>query len=377
MGLIDEIGKNRENGEKEEIAEESATSVETEEAPTTSPEVSEEAIEDVSNEQVSEQVVAPKHSFLSEIVEDKSSKRETAAEVPLWYSVFLGIIGVIIAIDDEWIWIPGTIYGVCFWVYKRVKAMAYEVVSLPPAIMLSGLGSASIATVTSPTLAATLKPLLGSYGKGFRTLAKDMFLTPSGLVSPLTWALRFGWFTKLLHNKIDDTTPAENTFKHRLICMGTIAAFSETFARLATAPFAKLVDLKRKSPGASSAHVVRSMFKKDGLFGPWIGMAPLRVEVPHMAILLSTWGMSREYVSRHLPKVSDDDIGRKVLTRLPVDFACGAFAATVAYSITHSFRMSAEENRKHIYEVLVNPVGCSQFGCEFDCSHSPKLVLAR
>ena len=367
MGLLDEVGKKRKvvESENEENKQESDVAVEEIKDNNTTAQEQDEPVEQstpIEDSETDESVDnnnGPKHSFLTTDKETTAKGRTgryssgdggLEAGIPLWYSILIGVVSIIIAIDDEWIWIPGTIYGIMFWAYKRVKAAAYELVSIQPSILLSGASAAGVATVASPSIAVTMKPFLGAYGKGFRTLAFNMFLTPSGIVSPLTWALRFGWFTKLVNGKIDDTTASENTFKNRFICMATIGAFSETFARTTTAPFAKFIDLQRKSPGMSPSKVFRLMLKKDGLFGPWLGMAPLRVEVPHMAILLSTWGMSREAVSPYLPVVKEDDVSKRILTRLPADLATGAFAATVAYSITHSFRMSAEQNRKLTYE---------------------------
>eukprot|EP01059_Diplonema_ambulator_P019332 TRINITY_DN3245_c0_g1_i1.p1 TRINITY_DN3245_c0_g1~~TRINITY_DN3245_c0_g1_i1.p1 ORF type:complete len:498 (+),score=111.60 TRINITY_DN3245_c0_g1_i1:227-1720(+) len=273
-----------------------------------------------------------------------SNRDDSEAEVGIIPAIAAGVIAFIIAIDDEWIWIPGGIYGILYYCYKRVKSFAIEVCNCPPEALIAGTAGGAVATMTSPTVAHVMKSVLGDRAKGLRTTANAMFLSPGGVVSPITWGLRMSFFTYFLRSYIEDTHSIEDSYFHRWYSCAVGGAFAEVGARTVAAPAAKLVDQSRKNPGKSVGDVAKMILKGKGLMGFWQGMAPLRVEVPHMSLLLSSYAMLRGQAACFMPKHERETVS-DMLVHVPTDMVCGGLAATIAHSATHAWRCAHEASR--------------------------------
>ncbi|KAJ9454555.1 hypothetical protein DIPPA_08546 [Diplonema papillatum] len=271
---------------------------------------------------------------------------ETAegADLPVWKVIFGSVIATIIAIDDEWIWIPGTIYAVFYYAYKQARNAAAEVASIPPVSIASGIAAGGVAMGVTPLVVPLLPLGISS------ELARKMYFAPVSLMSPLTWGLRLGVFTHLVGRAIKDTHVKEDGAYWRLSHLFFYGGCAEVFARVSSAPFCKVADLVAKHPEQTAAKAVKDYVKIKGVLSLWEGMAPLRVEVPHMALLLGSWGFAREKVTSSFcePWQEDADLAtrtQRALHRFPIDFALGGLCTAFANTVTHSWRNYYEEHR--------------------------------
>eukprot|EP01061_Rhynchopus_euleeides_P043052 TRINITY_DN7513_c0_g3_i1.p1 TRINITY_DN7513_c0_g3~~TRINITY_DN7513_c0_g3_i1.p1 ORF type:complete len:471 (+),score=121.48 TRINITY_DN7513_c0_g3_i1:106-1518(+) len=263
-------------------------------------------------------------------------------EITVKQAVIATLLAIIVIIDDEWIWIPGGMYAVAYWFYKRVERFTLETMKVSPIHMGCGLISSSAGMFLTPALATATAPLIGH---SMTALARSMMFSPGGMVSPVMWSMRFGIFTKLLQDQIVYTHRDEATMKYRASSIATAAAVSEFSARMLTAPVAKIIDQCRKDPMHSAARVVRDMVKRNGYLSFWEGMAPLRIEVPHMTVMIGTWSALRTTMIDYIPRWEEQSPASRAMTRLPLDMLAGAAGCSLSYFLTHKWRLNYEEGR--------------------------------
>eukprot|EP00754_Rhynchopus_humris_P049745 Rhum_TRINITY_DN8560_c0_g1::Rhum_TRINITY_DN8560_c0_g1_i1::g.28701::m.28701 len=291
---------------------------------------------------------------------------ESEVEVTLWQAFVGALVTLIIIIDDEWIWIPGAIYGCLFWVYKRAEKLALHVADISPRHIGAAAVASALSTVAAPALAVAVSPMVGH---GLTSVARSMMTSPGGLLAPATWGLRMGIFTKALRVYIEETHEADTSLWQRTWMTMKAAGMAESTARLTTAPFVKMVDQCRKSPGTPAWTVARELMRSKGVFALWEGMAPLRIEVPHMMLMLSTWATLRTAATSYLPKwdTPGQSTTTRMLERLPIDAASGAVASVVSYTATQKWRLSVDAAAR---EVTSLTRGSSQVACAQVVNHS-------
>ena len=251
------------------------------------------------------------------------------------------IVAAIVVIDDEWIWIPGVLYGVAYYYYKRFLHLIEEMQKVSPVHMLCGSAAGISGTFGMSLLMTAVSPVVGS---SLAELSRSAAFSPGGVTSNFMWGLRLGVFTKLFRDGVEHTPSDEITATTKASHAAYAAGVAEAAARVVFAPVTKVIDQHRKTPEASLGKVIGEMRKK-GLISFWEGMAPIRIEVPHMALMIGTWATLRGQINQYLPKWDESTVTTRIASRLPVDMFCGAVGAGVAYTATHQWRINYEEKR--------------------------------
>ena len=297
---------------------------------------------------------------------NKLVSEESEVEVTFWQALVAALVTIVIIIDDEWIWIPGAMYGCLFWVYKRVERVALQIADISPRHVGAGAVASALSTVAAPALAVAASPVVGH---GLTSVARSMMLSPGGVLAPATWGLRMGIFTKAMRVYIDETHESDTSLWQRTWMTMKAAGIAEAGARLTTAPFVKLVDQSRKSPGTPAWTVARELMVSKGTFALWEGMAPLRIEVPHMILMLTTWATLRTAATNYLPKwdTPGQSTTTRMLERLPIDAVSGAVASAVAYTATQKWRLAADAASR---EAATFTRGSAQVVCSHVVNHS-------
>eukprot|EP01063_Lacrimia_lanifica_P012972 TRINITY_DN19656_c3_g1_i1.p1 TRINITY_DN19656_c3_g1~~TRINITY_DN19656_c3_g1_i1.p1 ORF type:complete len:513 (+),score=185.05 TRINITY_DN19656_c3_g1_i1:49-1539(+) len=297
-----------------------------------------------------------------------ASGKEINPEIGLWPALAGALATLVIIIDDEWIWIPGLIYGVSFWAYKQVRNFVYDVCTIDPRIVGCAAASSGLSTLASPVVTAGTEKVLGTAAKGMTTLSRSMFLSPGGVISPLTWGLRMAGFTRMTEAYIKDTDQYEATLWNKACSLFVAGSLAELGSRMVTAPLVKVVDQVRKQPGKSPMSVAAQMVREKGTMALWEGMAPLRVEMPHVGVMLTTWALTREKLAgMYKTQWEEADPFSRAVSRLPADIAAGAIATTAAYTATHGIRLAYEEQREQ--DVLFGKAGKKQ-ACPLVVNHA-------
>eukprot|EP00756_Hemistasia_phaeocysticola_P043793 Hpha_TRINITY_DN17364_c0_g1::TRINITY_DN17364_c0_g1_i1::g.138056::m.138056 len=282
-----------------------------------------------------------------------AARAARAAEITrpsVWKTIVAALALFLCLVDDEWIWIPALIYGICFYVYKQILRACRAVASIPPTCVLSGIvaGAASnlfVSWVPLPASAVRLRAARLAY-----------LSSPSALISPLAWGLRLGIFTAVLRRFMLATEPDEATTQWRAACGAFAGGWAEFWSRVVTAPLSRITDAKQTwGKGMSARDVARDMFKRRGFLPFWEGMPPLYVEIPHAAAQLGLFSLMRDQATTRLGLTWDAESTWKdrATIRAPVDALCGATAALVSHSMVHGFRSRAEEMREFSFHSTV------------------------
>eukprot|EP01062_Namystynia_karyoxenos_P033343 TRINITY_DN24542_c0_g1_i1.p1 TRINITY_DN24542_c0_g1~~TRINITY_DN24542_c0_g1_i1.p1 ORF type:complete len:550 (+),score=103.93 TRINITY_DN24542_c0_g1_i1:72-1652(+) len=254
--------------------------------------------------------------------------------------IIAAVVAAIIAIDDSWIWAPALVGAVIMKVWDLMMRAKDSCMSLP-AVQVAGASTSAFVGRYALLGASRFVPLMCSEA------ARAITRSAGGVVAPLTWGLRLGVHTAVIRRWMilhgDEDPPG---ILSRWWMYATAGAWSELCARVAVAPLAKVIH-DHQSGGLSYSQALRHTMGRRGIIGMYDGMAPLRVEVPHMAILLSTFVTLREVAVKRLGLTWDENApwADRALPRIPIDACCGGIAAALANTATLQFRNNVEQSR--------------------------------
>lgn len=278
-------------------------------------------------------------------------------------TIIFGIIVTLGIIEDEFIWIPFLMYASYVKMLSYVVAWKNSVLIMSPCQLVSNTVSA-VATRYGMLALASHAP-----GVFHADAVRGILRSPGAvLAAPVTWPLRLSFHTTIIRRWMiqhgDDDPPG---LMRRFTIYSAAGGASELLARVATAPIVKALSVQRKmaADGASGGGITSALRyihngalqdatgkyrltrSSSGLLGFWTGTAPLRVEVPHMALLLGAFTTLREEAVKRVCAPWDParPWAEQAPPRAPIDFCCGAAAAAVASAVTLPYRLSVDEDR--------------------------------